>query len=138
MEIALDLSPTTRDIEEIRSHLRAFSDEHLDGVTKQPVALYVYNNEQEKVAGVTAEIFGRWLHVQLLWVTESLRGSNMGTHLLKQLEAHAVSQGCQYSHVETFSFQARPFYEKIGYSCQMTLENYPVSTAVYYLVKDLR
>lgn len=138
MKIELDSSPKISDIEEIRSHLRKYNDEHLEGVVEQPVAIYVYNDEQDKIAGITAEIWGNWLHVKLLWVAESLRGSSIGTHLLKQLEEHAASQGCQYAQVETFSFQARPFYEKNGYSCQMTLENYPVSTAVHYLVKKLR
>ena len=39
--------------------------------------------------------------------------------------------------VDTFSFQARPFYEKHGYECQMVLDNYPVDTSIAYLTKSL-
>ncbi|MGL4930048.1 MAG: GNAT family N-acetyltransferase, partial [Plesiomonas sp.] len=38
---------------------------------------------------------------------------------------------------DTFSFQARPFYEKQGYRSVMTLTDSPIHHERYYLTKTL-
>ena len=60
----------------------------------------------------------------LLWVDESLRGKDVGTQLITEAEEEAKARGCRYALVDTFSFQARPFYERMGYNMQMALEDY--------------
>ncbi|HHK5920164.1 TPA: biphenyl 2,3-dioxygenase, partial [Serratia marcescens] len=47
------------------------------------------------------------------------------------------ARGCRYARLDTFSFQARPFYEKLGYQLQMTLKEYPVEHECYLLTKTL-
>jgi hypothetical protein len=39
--------------------------------------------------------------------------------------------------LSTFSFQARPFYEKLGYEVFATLEDCPVGHCEYFLRKQL-
>ncbi|MDB5536981.1 MAG: Acetyltransferase family protein, partial [Devosia sp.] len=39
--------------------------------------------------------------------------------------------------LDTFSFQARPFYEKLGYSVFGTIPDYPPGGARYFLSKTL-
>lgn len=43
--------------------------------------------------------------------------------LILALEQAARERGCTHAHLDTFSFQARPFYEKLGY------ELFPVDLA---------
>ncbi|KXF80751.1 GNAT family N-acetyltransferase [Enterovibrio coralii] len=137
MKFSLTTEPTTADIEEIRAHLIRFNDEKLNGVQEEPAAIFVTDDDGNKVAGITAEIWGKWLLIKLLWVNDTYRSHQLGKTLLVQMENHAMSKGCQKSLVETFSFQARSFYEKQGYVCQLTLDDYPVSTATHFLVKQL-
>lgn len=56
---------------------------------------------------------------------------------MQAAEQEAISRGCQFAQVDTFSFQARPFYEKHGYQLKMTLENVVGGYHRYYLVKIL-
>lgn len=67
----------------------------------------------------------QWLHVGLLVVPESMRGQGIGTALMTSAEAEARKRGCRAAHVDTFSFQAAPFYTKLGYSLFGVLEDYP-------------
>ncbi len=62
----------------------------------------------------------------------------IASRLLAEIEDYAISRGCLHAHVDTFSFQAKPFYEKQGYQCQLTLGNYPVTTAMHILTKQLK
>ena len=136
MEFELDVAPTEESINEIRNGLVEHNSPFLVGVERNKVAYFATQNGQ-KVAGITAEIFGNWLLINFLWVDKSIRGTGIGSQLMARLESHAKSQGCHSAMVDTFSFQARPFYEKLGYECQMTLENYPESHARYFLTKQL-
>ena len=57
-----------------------------------------------------------WLHVQMLFVPEPLRGLGVGSALMAAAETEAQARGCRGAHVDTFSFQAAPFYRKLGFS----------------------
>jgi GNAT superfamily N-acetyltransferase len=50
-----------------------------------------------------------------MWVAESERGKGYGSALLSAVENYAADQGCRMAYLETTSFQARPFYESLGY-----------------------
>src|SRR4029453_14429106 len=65
--------------------------------------------------GVEGGLWGNGLHINVLWVDEALRGQGHASALMRAAEAHGIAQGAKLVHVETMSFQARPFYEKLGY-----------------------
>jgi GNAT superfamily N-acetyltransferase len=56
---------------------------------------------------------------------------------MKAAEDHARSHGCIGAYVDTFEYQARPFYEKLGYELFGTLEGYPPGYRQFHLVKQL-
>ncbi len=101
------------------------------------VQIFIRNRENRVVGGVVGHIFGGWMYLSLMWVEESLRNKGRGTKLLKMIENEAVKAGCKYAHVDTYSFEARPFYEKNGYTLFATLENYPKGYKKYFLKKRL-
>jgi GNAT superfamily N-acetyltransferase len=77
----------------------------------------------------------QWLHVGLMYVPESLRGQGVGSALMATAEDEARKRGCRGAYVDTFSFQAAPFYEKLGYARFGTLEDYPPGHNQIYLCK---
>ncbi|WP_145554630.1 GNAT family N-acetyltransferase [Yersinia canariae] len=66
-----------------------------------------------------------------------LRHSGAGSKLMRAVEQEAIQRGCKFAQVDTFSFQARPFYEKQGYQLKMALENVVDEYHRYYLTKEL-
>jgi hypothetical protein len=53
------------------------------------------------------------------------------------IEDEAVKCRCKHIDLDTFSFQARPFYEKNGYTVFATLDNCPEGHSKHFLKKDL-
>ena len=57
--------------------------------------------------------------------------------MMKLAEEEAIRRGCVGAWLDTHSFQARPFYEKLGYTVFGVLENFPPGHTRYYLRKSL-
>ncbi|MBB6116838.1 GNAT superfamily N-acetyltransferase [Rahnella inusitata] len=124
MKTRLSHAPTESDLEEIKSALRNFNRNFIPQSKFRALGIFVEDEKGNKQAGIVAETVGNWMYIQMLWVDESLRGKDVGTQLITEAEEEAKARGCRYSLVDTFSFQARPFYERMGYHMQMALEDY--------------
>ena len=51
--------------------------------------------------------------------------------------AEAIRRGCWGAYLNTFSYQARPFYEKLGYQVFGTLDVYPAGHQEFFMRKRL-
>jgi GNAT superfamily N-acetyltransferase len=68
------------------------------------------------LGGLTGYIFGAYLQISLLWVSETLRGQGIGRALIQRAEYEAAQRGCTSTAVDTFGFQAEDFYvKKLGF-----------------------
>jgi GNAT superfamily N-acetyltransferase len=99
---------------------------------------FVLRGERGDVlGGMLGQLWGGWLQVTHLWVAEAARGAGYGTRLMEDAEAYARSRGAVGVTLETHSFQARPFYERLGYEVFSTLDGYPLGHVKFYLRKAL-
>ena len=89
------------------------------------------------LGGLLGETYWGWLYVETLYVSDELRGQGWGTKLLAEGEAEALRRGCRAVHLDTMSYQALPFYEKLGYTVWGTLENFIDGHDRYFLQKQL-
>jgi len=86
---------------------------------------------------VLADISWNWMFVDILWVHDSLRHRGIGTRLMELAEEKARERGCQYAYLDTFSFQACPFYERLGYEVFGILDDFPNGHKRYFMKKSL-
>ena len=103
----------------------------------KPARIFMWNRDGEIMGGLTGTMFGGWLYISLLWIEKSLRGNGYGTKLMRMAEKEAAKAGCKYVHLDTYSFEARPFYEKLGYELFAKLDDYPLGYCKYFLKKQL-
>jgi GNAT superfamily N-acetyltransferase len=82
-----------------------------------PVNFVLRGERGDVLGGVLGWLWGGWLQVTYLWVAEAARGAGHGTRLMEDAEAYARCMGAVGATVETHSFQARPFYARLGYAC---------------------
>ncbi len=52
-------------------------------------------------------------------------------------EQTAQERGCAHAYLDTFSFQALGFYERLGYKIFGVLEDFPPSHQRYFLQKQI-
>jgi ribosomal protein S18 acetylase RimI-like enzyme len=78
-----------------------------------------------------------YFHVDVLFVPAALRGMGIGRRLMSQAEDEAVRRSCCGAWLDTFSFQARGFYERLGYTVFRTIEDCPAGHRRFFLKKTL-
>lgn len=103
----------------------------------QRICFVLHAPDEEIVAGVLGEIYWGWLHIDLLWVRDELRGKGYGHRLLQRVEDEARQRGARNAYLDTFSFQALSFYQKRGYQVFGELKEFPPGHQRYFLKKGL-
>ncbi|QMW21573.1 GNAT family N-acetyltransferase [Sandaracinobacteroides saxicola] len=116
-------APSENERAAIVAPLDAFSRARGFPFLPQPLALGLYDGD-ELVGGLIGQLNWNWLHIQLLGVPEQLRGQSLGRAPVAQAERDAETFGCTGIWVDTFSFQAPGFYERLGYIRFGELPNY--------------
>ena len=109
----------------------------VDWGKRTQISVVLRNDEGKIVAGLTGKTWWGWLDVDRLWVHEDLRGQDIGTELIQKAEEIARERGCHSSLLDTMDFQARPFYEKLGYKVFTELNDFPKGHVRFYLSKKL-
>jgi GNAT superfamily N-acetyltransferase len=135
--ISIEENPDGNDVQILAEGLTSHAVPIVGRPGFKPVAVFARDARGKVVGGIAAMINWQWLSVNLVWIDESLRGTGLGHRLLEEVEAIGRRHGCTQAHLDTFSYQARPFYERHGYQLFATLEDYPSGHQRFYLRKPL-
>ena len=139
MNYTIHLSETTN--EEVRkvilAPLREYNQSQTGVDEYRGLAIELRDDQGLAVGGLWGGTNYDWLFVQLLVIPEPLRGQGVGRQLLSLAEAEATKRGCHAAWLDTFEFQARSFYERLGYKCFGQLENYPRGFSRFFMQKSL-
>jgi len=135
--VRIDDNVSAEDEQAVVRGLREFNVAQIGPSNEMPVKFVARADDGAVVGGLLGHTKWRWMYVSKLWVHESQRGKGLGSRLLSAAEELARSRGCTNVVLDTFEYQARPFYEKLGYECFGTLEGYPPGYRQHYLSKKL-
>ncbi len=103
----------------------------------QPLSVILRRERGEIVGGLLGNTNMEWFHIEILAVSEALRGQGFGTKLLQAGEEAAKKKGCRFAFLNSFSYQAPEFYKKHGYEVFGTLDNFPAGHQRIFLKKSL-
>jgi GNAT superfamily N-acetyltransferase len=128
-------TPTNEEVLAIAAPLQKFNTETGPPINYHPVVLQLVDADGAVVGGLFGRIAYDWLHIEWLVVPETVRGTGVGRSLMQRAEAIAVEHRCIGAWLNTLTFQARPFYEKLGYSVFGELDKHPWDVALFFLQK---
>ncbi|HUQ47135.1 MAG TPA: GNAT family N-acetyltransferase [Gemmatimonadaceae bacterium] len=137
MSATVETNASAQDIAVVQAGLRQFNIAFIGDPHEEAVNVFVRDENGGVVGGLLGHIKWKWLYVSKLWISDEHRGRGHGVDLMKAAEDYARSRGCIGSYLDTFEYQARPFYEKIGYEMFGTLEGYPPGYRQFFLSKSL-
>jgi len=139
MQLSVTNTITENEKEQLLSGLRSYNRQFINFANMSgDVAVYARDEHDVMIGGLIGHRKGEWLNIEYLWVSTDARGTGLGSKIMQAAEEEAKRIGCLHALVDTFSFQARPFYEKQGYRLQMTLDDFPMNGMQrHYLSKAL-
>lgn len=127
MQLSVTNTITAHEKDELLSGLRSHNRQFINFANVSgDVAVYARDEDGVMIGGLIGNRKGEWLNIDYLWVSSDARGTGLGSQIMQAAEEEAKRMGCLHALVDTFSFQARPFYEKQGYRLQMTLNDFPM------------
>jgi GNAT superfamily N-acetyltransferase len=87
--------------------------------------------------GATGYAVYDWAYIQFFAIPPEQRGTGLGRELMARVEAFARERGLIGIFLDTFEFQARGFYEKLGFTVFGTIEDHPRGQSRFFLQKRL-
>ncbi|KAK7199812.1 Acetyltransferase (GNAT) domain/Acetyltransferase (GNAT) family [Novymonas esmeraldas] len=103
---------------------------------KRPVSIVAKTSDGRPAGGIYGYTNWNELHLSLFAANPECRVRGMGKALLLHMEEVVCANlGCNRMGLETFSWQARPFYEKLGFTVFGTQSNQPRGHDKYFMEK---
>lgn len=119
--LKIETSDSDRDREAMLGWLREFNAAEngdfmrslSEGAEKE--FLLIANDAGEAVGGLSGSTLHQWLKINLMAVSPTCRGRGIGRQLVGEAEKFAATRACEFSYVDTMSYQARGFYVSLGF-----------------------
>jgi GNAT superfamily N-acetyltransferase len=89
------------------------------------------------LGGLILQSYWRESYVELLWLSPRARRLGFGRRLMQEAERRARRRGSRLIHLNTYSFQAPGFYEKLGFKHFGGMEGSPLGKSRHFYVKAL-
>lgn len=108
----------------------------MNGLSEEPISFEIFDGN-EFVGAVVVQLFWGQLHIKYLFVMEKYRGKGIARQLMLHAFDFGINRGCHFAFVETMSFQALEFYQKLGFITELSRTGYASETTFHYLKKAL-
>lgn len=126
------------ELKAIEDGLNQFNDDHVGYGDRQPLAVYVRDQDSgEFVGGAVGRSSFGLLFLDLLFLPKTVRGKGMGAQILQRFEEEGRRRGCKSAVVYTISFQAPEFYVRHGWTLFGMIPCDPPGTSRVFLSKAL-
>lgn len=135
-DIVVEVNPDEAAINEVRHLLQDYNEPYWEIRERNKYRIAIKENDCLS-GGVVFTLFGEWLEIDYFCIHPNERAKGLGTKLLAEVEKYAISKGCKKAALNTFNFQAKPFYEKNGYEVKYVQKNYPKDNVKYFMEKEL-
>jgi ribosomal protein S18 acetylase RimI-like enzyme len=100
----------------VQQGLEAFNREIIGmEIVVAPLILAVRDENGKLCGGIVARTYTDSLYFDTVWVDQALRGAGHGRAMMMKAEDEGRRRGARHAWLATLSWQARPFYEKLGY-----------------------
>ncbi len=136
-KIEVAAEPTSEDRDAIALPLREYNRRYGPPLTAKPVCILLKDETGASVGGLLGRIAYDWLFIEILAVPERLRGENHGAALVTEAEEIARRDGCLGVWLDTYEFQSRGFYERVGYRVFGALDDHPAGSTRFFMKKKL-
>lgn len=107
-----------------------------EGEVNEDLEIIMYD-QQEIIGGIIGRSLWGTLEIKRLAVHPDYRHKGIGSKLIAAAEEEAKKRKCGYLSLNTFSYQAPEFYEKMGFKKIGTEKDFPRGFERYFYQKKI-
>ena len=137
MKVSLEDDKDDAVLAGLMAGMRAFNTAAVPGLKAHKITAAVRDDDGTLRGGVIGRLSGDSVYMEIVWNDETVRGTGRGTQLMRLVEDEARRLGAKEAWLYTMSFQAKPFYEKLGYREFACLPWLDGRHARHFMRKDL-
>jgi len=124
--------------EAIGGGLKKFNEEQSGIADRRPLAVILKDPDSgETLGGAIGRTSLGLLFLDLFFLPQTLRGSGLGTQILRLFEDEGRRRGCRSAVLYTISFQAPEFYARNGWQKFGEIPCDPPGTSRIFMTKSL-
>lgn len=131
-------NPADADVRFLEDRITEYNIETTGITDGRILSIFVRDEHQEIIAGLFGWTWGGACEIRDLWVRKDLRKRGYGKALMAAAEREAALRGCILIALDTHSFQAPAFYQRLGFEIIGSHPDYPRSHSKHYLRKTLK
>jgi GNAT superfamily N-acetyltransferase len=131
--ITVPAAPSGDEFRAIFRLLDAFNTPVVGPAQFVPLAAVIHDEAGAVTGGLWGCTVYYWLSISMLFVPEAQRRRGIGSALVRAAETEARTRGCIGMQVDTFGFQAQPFYERLGFTVFGVQPNFPPGQRCVFL-----
>jgi ribosomal protein S18 acetylase RimI-like enzyme len=129
----------------IDKHIHNSSHAACSIISEQPYTIFITSHKDKIIAGAIGHIIeyahiGKSCKVSTVWVDTNQRKKGLGKKIMDEVTNYAMNKKCKNIHLETYEWQAKPFYEKCGFRTVAVAPNVQKMHGMeqYYMRKTLQ
>jgi GNAT superfamily N-acetyltransferase len=135
--LVINENPAPEDIAFLEDRIIEFNMAKTGFYDGKMLSIFIRDDNGAIIAGVSGFTWGGYCKVEWLWVHADWRQQDYGTRMMLAVEAEARARHCGQIVLDTHSFQAPGFYQKLGYEIVRVIEDCPKGHQDIQLVKKL-
>jgi GNAT superfamily N-acetyltransferase len=137
MKTALEDDPEDKVLAQMIAGLRAFNLAAVPDLKSHKITAAIRDEAGALHGGVVGRLAGDSVYMEVVWTDDEARGRTFGSEAMRLVEEEAKRLGAREAWLYTMSFQAKPFYEKLGYTQFAELPWLDARHARHFMRKDL-
>ena len=130
-------NPADADVHFLDDRINEYNVETTGITDGRILSFFLRDGRAAIVAGLYGWTWGGACEIRHLWVRKDMRRRGYGKALMAAAEHEAIVRGCVLIALDTHSFQAPAFYQRLGFEIIGSHRNYPHGHAKHYLRKML-
>lgn len=115
MKVALEEDADDTVLRGLMDGMRAFNGAAVPGLKSHKIVAAIRDDAGTLHGGVIGRMAGDTVYMEIVYNDDAVRGAGLGRQTMQLVEDRARELGAREAWLYTMSFQAKPFYEKLGY-----------------------
>ncbi|KTC67663.1 GNAT family N-acetyltransferase [Legionella anisa] len=131
-------NPNPDDVQILTNGIKEYAKQQRGFESLDFFACFIRDADNSIVGGCSGGTLYGGLHVDNLWVSESIRHQGWGTKLMQKALKYGNEKGCAFATVNTMDWEAIEFYKKLGFKLEFERHGFQKNSIFYFLRKEFQ